>query len=181
MRLWNYFCRYSFYTFCLMHSLKVFEETKLKPAFFFKKMYFWINYFFRFPYWGIQSSYIILPIYQLLLLGEKCMNCKKTCFKISKRIFRTFSRIVFLKRCKSLELLPKASSTKDCVSESHQKNLRKYRRMEWMNWTERAVICCCRNIVRNGVIVLLCLWNYLGKYRFYTFYLMRSFNVFEET
>ena len=120
LRLWNYFCRYSFYTFCLMHSLKVFEETKLKP-FFFKKMYFWINYFFRFPYWGIQSSYIILPIYQLLLLGEKCMNCKKTCFKISKRIFRTFFRIVFLKRCKSLELLPKASSTKDCFGKPSEK------------------------------------------------------------
>ena len=162
-----------------MHSLKVFEETKLKPVFF-KKMYFWINYFFRFPYWGIQSSYIILPIYQLLILGEKCMNCKITCFKIYKRIFRTFFRIVFLKDASRLSYFQRLPQQK-IVSESHQKNMRKNGRMEWMNWTERAVICCCRNIVRNGVIVLLCLWNYLGKYRFYTFYLMRSFALFEET
>ena len=40
------------------------------------------------------------------------MNYKKTCFKNSERIFKTFFHIVFLEICKSFELLPKGLSTK---------------------------------------------------------------------
>ena len=75
-------------------------------------MYFWINYNLTFSYKDTQSWYIILPIDQLLLIDEICMNYKKTCFKNSERIFKTFFHIVFLEICKSFELLPKGLSTK---------------------------------------------------------------------
>ena len=45
-------------------------------------------------------------------MNEMCMNYKKTCFKNSERIFKTFFHIVFLEICKSFELLPKGLSTK---------------------------------------------------------------------
>ena len=74
----------------------------------------------------------------------------------------------------------------DCVSESHQKYLRKNGKMKQMNWTEGAMICCCRNIVKNRlyrdltsfyiafILLLIVLLCFLGRHRFYTFCLMQS-------
>ena len=41
-----------------------------------------------------------------------CINYKKTCFKNSERVFKTFFHIVFLEICELFELLPKGLSTK---------------------------------------------------------------------
>ena len=75
--------------------------------FYTKKMSFWKKSDLTFSCKGMQSWYIILPIHQLLLMDEMCMNCKKTCFKDSDRIFKPFFHIVFLELCKSFELLLK--------------------------------------------------------------------------
>ena len=75
-------------------------------------MSFWINCNLTFSNKGTESWYIILLIHQLLLMDEMCINYKKTCFKNSERIFKTFFHIVFLEICTSFELLPKGLSTK---------------------------------------------------------------------
>ena len=49
-------------------------------------------------------------------MDEKCVNYKKTCFKNSERIFKTFFNIVFLEKCNSFELLQKGLSTKKRLS-----------------------------------------------------------------
>ena len=49
-------------------------------------------------------------------MDEKCMNYKKTCFKNSEKIFKTFFHIVFLEKCNSFELLQKGLSTKKRLS-----------------------------------------------------------------
>ena len=75
-------------------------------------MSFWINCNLTFSNKGTESWYIILLIHQLLLMDEMCINYKKTCFKNSERIFKTFFHIVFLEICTSFELLPKGLLTK---------------------------------------------------------------------
>ena len=45
-------------------------------------------------------------------MDEMCMNYRKSCFKNSERIFKTFFYIVFLGICKSFGLLQKGLSTK---------------------------------------------------------------------
>ena len=45
-------------------------------------------------------------------MDENCINYKKTCFKNSEGIFKTFFHIVFLEICKLFELLLKGLSTK---------------------------------------------------------------------
>ena len=45
-------------------------------------------------------------------MDEICINHKKTCFKNSERILKTFFHIVFLEICKLFELIPKGLSTK---------------------------------------------------------------------
>ena len=65
---------------------------------------------------------------------------------------------MFLEMCKSFELIPKGLSTKKrlCFGKPSEE-LEK----EWkygIDELDDAVICCCRNIVRNSLI----LWTYFG-------------------
>lgn len=80
-----------------------------------------------------------MPIHQLMLIDEKSMNDKKTCCKNSKRMFKTFFHIMFLEIDGRFTFFKGSyQQRKDLVSESHQKNLKKNGRMEYMNWTEGA-------------------------------------------
>ena len=68
------------------------------------------------------------------------MNDKKTCFKNSEKIFKTFFHIVFLEICDMCFVKPSEGLEKECENRTDQ--------------LDRCVlICCCRNIVRNCLIL----------------------------
>ena len=73
-------------------------------------------------------------------MDEMCMNYKKTCFKDSERIFKTFFHIVFLEICKSFELLPKGLPTKKrlCFGKPSEEPEK-----EWKNGTDELDARCC--------------------------------------
>ena len=59
---------------------------------------------------------------------------------------------MFLEIRNSFKLLPKRLS---CVSQNTwKKKLKKNERMGYMNQIEGAVICCCKNVIGNCLILL---------------------------